>query len=304
MSILSRSLGSVFRDQRLVAVLILGWIGCTVACMLVLNSSFVRKKTNDFFTIGPSKHTIFMGSPIDTWEQWGVVFSFCFTSSIINEFVEDSIKPWTQNTIQDHKNKTLPYSKTTCMIIMLIYTVYQHMAMIIFFMIYTTQIDFVLARLAADLIVTIFSTYIFMLEKEVEQGKEPPKILVEADILTPTVVIVETPLYKPPKSAPHIVGPWWSTSFTTTFMSSMMGSSVRSMKTVDLDGPFPGKSSSADSGYDVSPALQYTSNVQSPPQLSKKHVSFASRSASDMELPTEEECETGEGNHPHTQIFS
>jgi len=70
--------------------------------------------SSDFVRFGPSDNTYLLSMKIDTWTKWSMVCFYVFMNTAINSFVDESMGPWIQNTVQDHKNKFIPYTKTTC----------------------------------------------------------------------------------------------------------------------------------------------------------------------------------------------
>lgn len=152
-----------FHDKRASVILLMVWV--------VLTAAFFAKLgilQSEFMTFGPSAHTRFMGAVLDTWIKWMFVAIFSFVNTLVHEFTTDALQPWIQNTIQDHKTKWLPYSKTTCHFIMLTYTVYTHVTMVFSIFLYMSQIDFLALRLLADMLVTCYSTHLFTSTKYVD----------------------------------------------------------------------------------------------------------------------------------------
>lgn len=72
------------------------------------------------------------------------------------------------NTIQDHKTKYLPYSKGVCMLITQIYTIFCHVMSIFGIFLLFSQIDFLVIRTIADLLVNQYTTTMFMQNKIVD----------------------------------------------------------------------------------------------------------------------------------------
>ena len=89
-----------------------------------------------------------------------------FLSTCMNDFFSDSLGPFFINTIQDHKTKYLPYSKTTCYVILQLWSTYCCLMSIFSIGLLMSQIDFLLIRLLADLIVNSFTTFKFLKNKE------------------------------------------------------------------------------------------------------------------------------------------
>lgn len=69
---------------------------------------------------------------------------------------------------QDHKTKALPYGKMTCICINLMFTVYTQVTMLFSMFLYMSQIDFLLLRALGDVLVTIYSTHMFLKAKKVD----------------------------------------------------------------------------------------------------------------------------------------
>jgi len=159
----TKSLGLAFTDKRITCIIVFLWIGVSIGFYENLGAFEL-----EFMTIGPSNHTKFMGAVLDTWPKWGYVAGFSLLNTCVNEFVNDALVPWVQNTIQDHKTRALPYSKTTCIAINMMFTVYMQVTMLFSMFLYMSQIDFLLLRLLGDIVVTLYSTHMFLKAKRVD----------------------------------------------------------------------------------------------------------------------------------------
>lgn len=155
-------LDKLFLDKRILTGLIGLWtivITGTFGYILYVDDS-------PFFHFGPNEHVALMGVPIDTWFKWTVVASYTFFASCFADFVSDAIGPFITNTIQDHKTVYIPYSKTTCLLIVQIFTVYAVLMSMISLFVALTQIDFLFIRISADLLVNWYTTHKFLENKE------------------------------------------------------------------------------------------------------------------------------------------
>lgn len=154
-------LDTIFDDKRLsIGVLIL-WL-IIVLCAFYSIGLF----TTDFMRFGPSSTTKIMTLTIDTWKEWWMVALASFLSTCMNDFFSDALGPFFINTIQDHKTRYLPYSKTTCYVILQLWSTYCCLMSIFSIGLLMSQIDFLLIRLLADLIVNTFTTFKFLKHKE------------------------------------------------------------------------------------------------------------------------------------------
>jgi len=161
-----RLLDLIFDDKRAAITVLMVWTALVVGSLQYLDLMH-----SDFMTFGPSTHTKFMTISIDTWHKWGLLVTATFTNTCVADFMSDAIAPWLQNTIQDHKTKYLPYSKFTCYTISQLWTVYCGIMSIFAISLITSQIDFLLIRMLADLITSTFTTYKFMRHKVVDKAK-------------------------------------------------------------------------------------------------------------------------------------
>lgn len=151
---------TLFHDQRKSIVALYAWLG-------ILIGLFVNIGIGDstFLHFGPSENAEFMTIKIDTWSKWSMIAVFQFFNTFINIFVAESMFPWIQNTIQDHKNKYLPYSKSTCMWICQTYYLYGNIVSMFGLFAMFIQVDFLVIRTVADILVSYYTTSQFLKTK-------------------------------------------------------------------------------------------------------------------------------------------
>jgi hypothetical protein len=172
----------LFEDKRWTCVLLSLWMCTSVTIFWYLGAFHVQ-----FMTTGPSDGTIFMGLVINNWPKWWCLATFSFCNTAINEFLGSALGPWFINTVQDHKCVQLPYSKFTCLLISQIFTVYEHVMSVFGIFLMFSQIDFMLLRMSADLLVNQYSMARFMLHKKVRLCTDPD----EEDVLISRDFVVE-----------------------------------------------------------------------------------------------------------------
>jgi hypothetical protein len=156
----------LFEDKRYTMILLVTWM--TVTCGVFYQLGAFRMH---FMTFGPSEQTIFMGMTINTWHKWYCLAIFSFLNTSTNEFLGNALMPWFQNTIQDHKCQYIPYTKTTCITIIMLYDVYTHVMSIFGIYLLFSQIDFLIIRLVADILITLLTTYWFLQHKITDEDK-------------------------------------------------------------------------------------------------------------------------------------
>lgn len=159
-------LSLVFDDKRLTCVVLMGWL------VLVLSVfSHLGIMDTQFMSFGPSETTFFMGIRLHTWYRWSCVALFTFFSTAINDFVGDAVVPWIQNTVQDHKSKYIPYSKSVCWLITQCWSFYCCVMSVFSIYLLMSQIDFLCIRALADGLVNSYTTYKFLKGKKTNPEK-------------------------------------------------------------------------------------------------------------------------------------
>lgn len=157
-----RLIDKLFDDKRVAVMFLMVWL----ALVLSIFKDIGLLDTHFMTTFGPSAETKFMGVVLDTWYKWGMVASFTYVNTSINDFMSDAISPWLMNTISDHKNKYIPYPKYVCLGISQLWAIYCNLMSVFGMFLAMTQIDFVLIRMMADLTVNSYTNMKFMRNKE------------------------------------------------------------------------------------------------------------------------------------------
>ena len=151
----------MFDDKRVLSLLILGWslLSCAVFVHIMASDN------SPFLNFGPSERTSLFGVKLDNWHVWWCVAIYTFVSTAIAAFSSDSVVPWITNTVQDHKTRFIPYSKMTCWCIIQVFTFYAVTQSVIGLFVALTQVDFMLIRLLADVVVNHTTTFYFLKSK-------------------------------------------------------------------------------------------------------------------------------------------
>lgn len=150
----------VFDDKRIIVV----FLTCWLTLVLVIFEDLGLMNTR-FMALGPSESTVFMGVTLNSWYKWGLVAAFTFIYTAVNDFMSDAISPWILNTITDHKTKYIPYPKWMCLGITQVWSCYCNIMSVFSIFLAMSQIDFVLIRMLADLIVNAYTTTKFIRNK-------------------------------------------------------------------------------------------------------------------------------------------
>jgi len=151
----------LFNDRRVVVAFLGLWT--VLCCAVFLHIMFLDGSA--FLVVGPNKQTRLFNVPLDTWPKWWCVAVYTFVSTCIAAFASDSVAPFIVNTVQDHKTRYIPYTKTTCLIIIQVWTTYAVIMGTIGLFVALTQIDFLVIRLVADLIINFVTTTYLLHDK-------------------------------------------------------------------------------------------------------------------------------------------
>ena len=151
---------AIFDDKRCITVFLSCWL-----CLVLVVFKDIGLLDTKFMTLGPSDATVFMGVTLNSWYKWGLVAGFTFINTSVNDFMSDALGPWILNTITDHKTRFIPYPKWVCLGITQTWSIYCNIMSVFSIFLAMSQIDFVLIRMLADLLVNAYTTTKFMRNK-------------------------------------------------------------------------------------------------------------------------------------------
>eukprot|EP00961_Rhodomonas_salina_P241769 3266016-Rhodomonas_salina.3 len=115
--------------------------------------------------MGPSPETKVIGVVLDTWGKWTAVAVLTFLNTIFTEFVYDCLQPWLTTTVVDHKTDYIPYTKPTMIYISIVCSSYRTIIQVVIFYTMLSQVDFVIVRFVADIMMTYTTTKYFLKNK-------------------------------------------------------------------------------------------------------------------------------------------
>jgi hypothetical protein len=163
-----RVVDALFDDKRFITVFLTCWL-----CLVLVVFKDIGLLDTKFMTLGPSSATVFMGVTLDSWYKWGLVAAFTFINTSVNDFMSDALGPWILNTITDHKSRYIPYPKWVCLAVTQTWSMYCNIMSVFSIFLAMSQIDFVLIRMVADLMVNAYTTTKFMRNKSYCQQRLP-----------------------------------------------------------------------------------------------------------------------------------
>ena len=147
-------------SMRKISYLLVIWMGLMVIGLVVYSRSDL-----DLFKWGPNVSLLFLDIVIDTWAKWTALIIFITITQILKVFADEIISPFILNSIMDHKEKEMFFSYFETQIICQTYYTFSGITKVIYVSIAISQIDCILVVLFTDIIVSIYTTNIFLRNK-------------------------------------------------------------------------------------------------------------------------------------------
>jgi hypothetical protein len=159
-NIIAACIDNAFDDKRVTIACISVWF---VVCLV--GFTWLGIFGSEYMRVGPSPTLTYMGMLIDTMPRYLTVVGFVVISTAINDFASDAISPWIQNTVMDHKTRTIPYSKLTIMFIAQMWSLYCGVMSVASIALVFAQFDLIMIRLVVDMFVNQYTIRRFLLKK-------------------------------------------------------------------------------------------------------------------------------------------
>jgi hypothetical protein len=169
-------LDNAFDDKRVTIACISVWF---MICLIGFTSLGIFG--SEYMNFGPSDTLTYMGMKIQTISRYMTVVGFVVISTAINDFASDAIGPWIQNTVMDHKTRTIPYSKFTIVFITQTWALYCGTMSVASIALVFAQFDLILIRLVVDLIVNQYTIKRFLVNKTHDPYRYHTEFLNEED---------------------------------------------------------------------------------------------------------------------------
>ena len=147
-------------------------IACLLGLWIISISGYVIYLQDSnlivFFNFGPNPNVNFIGVVVDNWTKWSQLMMFTIVTQSLKMLADEIISPWIINTIMDDKSKiqndNINYYKSQ----FICQTYYLFSAIVKFIQIgiSITQLDFVLVYISTDLIISLYTTHMYLKSKQ------------------------------------------------------------------------------------------------------------------------------------------
>ena len=157
---------TVFKCQGKIAGFLGLWIFATSLYLIYLRECNILI----FFNVGPSKTVHFVGIVIDNWGKWYLMMGFTIVTQILKMLADEIISPWIINTIMDDKSNDCNLQYYESQAICQTYYLFSAMVKIVQISISITQIDFIIVFIMTDIIISIYTTHMYLKSKNKTDG--------------------------------------------------------------------------------------------------------------------------------------
>lgn len=147
--------------EKLVSRLVIIWIS-----IIALTISGLYNNMNEmgakYYRFGPHNDFIVIGIQINTLGKYFTVMLFCFINSLIRTSINNILKPWLINSVQDinivkpKEIRTFAYEVTN------VITIYNWVDWYVYMNLLLAQVDLFFTELFADVFMSILITYYYL----------------------------------------------------------------------------------------------------------------------------------------------
>jgi hypothetical protein len=176
-NMITACIDNAFDDKRVTIAYIAVWF---IICLV--GFTWLGIFGSEYMRVGPSPTLTYMGMLIDTMPRYLTVVGFVVISTAINDFASDAISPWIQNTVMDHKSRTIPYSKFTVLFISQTWSLYCGVMSVASIALVFAQFDLIMIRLVVDLFVNQYTIRRFLLKKSHDPFRYHNEFLNEEEV--------------------------------------------------------------------------------------------------------------------------
>lgn len=134
--------------------------------VILIISLFIRNNAGGFFRIGPHKDMIIMGIVIDNGSKYIIVSFYCVVNSCIRALFHNILSPWLINNVQDTSKAMNSEIKKYAYEVTVVYTLYNWFDWFLTLQVLLSQIDMFILELIADMSISVYSSFVYLREKE------------------------------------------------------------------------------------------------------------------------------------------
>jgi len=120
---------------------------------------------NQFVKFGPNASLNFLYMKVDDWSKWGLLVVFIVTTQVLKVLADEIISPWILNTVMDHKGAGPEMRYREVQAVCQTYYFFSATVQFVSISVTVAQLDLVLVLIATDLLVSAYTTHVFIRAK-------------------------------------------------------------------------------------------------------------------------------------------
>jgi hypothetical protein len=174
--------------EKLVSRIVIIWMTIIMITIGGLYNHMNATGVN-YYRFGPHDNFIIIGIPINTGGKYFLAVLYCFINSLIRTSINNILKPWLINSVQDinilkpKQIRTFAYEVTN------VITIYNWVDWYVYMNLLLAQVDLFLTEMVTDVFMSVLTTYYYLNTEP--QNKNKNKIEEEPIIVTNPMILDE-----------------------------------------------------------------------------------------------------------------
>lgn len=153
-----------YKIQKNVSKIISLWM-ISITTIIIFLSKYANDEQKKIYRFGPNNELNILGFIIDTREKYTLVIIYCFINSIFRTLYNSILHAWIINNVQDENKIKDKLIKSIAYEITVVTSIYNWFDWFIYINILLSQIDMVIVEIIADLIISLFTTRYYLMNK-------------------------------------------------------------------------------------------------------------------------------------------
>lgn len=153
-----------YKIQKIVSKIISLWM-ISITTIIIFLSKYANDDQKKIYRFGPNNELNILGFIIDTREKYTLVILYCFINSIFRTLYNSILHAWIINNVQDENRVKDKLIKNIAYEITVVTSIYNWFDWFIYINILLSQIDMVIVEIIADLIISLFTTRYYLMNK-------------------------------------------------------------------------------------------------------------------------------------------
>ena len=173
-----------FGAQLRLSYVLAAWSVAVYAAILLYSLLF----DNQFVRFGPNASLHFLYMDVDAWGKWAALVLFIVATQVLKVLADEIISPWIMNTVMDHKGEGPEMRYRDVQAVCQTYYFFSATVQFVSISVTVAQLDLVLVLIATDLLVSAYTTHVFIRAKSPSLPTRAPREPCAADADAPAAL--------------------------------------------------------------------------------------------------------------------